>query len=175
MENKNVITEIIEEILDNKSSKIMHDYLCNDKKIKIYHKIGRFLSEVDSRNYNDVLKEVSKRLIYTFGCDAEYGAVSLHCMKLLYERFPNVLKLPTFLSWEHYQYLMQLDSYSQIIYYLNLCILEDLSIDELRNKINYGEYYKTSKYRRNKIINNYKIVKFDVIDYLTKKIQRTYN
>lgn len=64
-----------------------------------------------------------------------------------------------------------LDSYQQFVYYLNLTIIDRLSVDELKIKIMEDEYNKVSKKKRNKFVNGENIIEFDVVKYVTTSVK----
>lgn len=64
-----------------------------------------------------------------------------------------------------------LDSYQQFVYYLNLTIIDRLSVDELKIKKMEDEYNKVSKKKRNKFVNGENIIEFDVVKYVTTSVK----
>ena len=63
-------------------------------------------------------------------------------MRQFYNVFSNekVSTLSTQLSWSHYTELLPIKDMSQLLYYLNLCISENIDVRSLREKIKSKEY-----------------------------------
>ena len=61
------------------------------------------------------------------------------------------------LTWSHYRTLLSIKNEDEINYYINICICQNLSVRELRNKIKSKEYERLNKETKNKLINNEKL------------------
>lgn len=57
----------------------------------------------------------------------------------------------------HYRTLLSIKNEDEINYYINICICQNLSVRELRNKIKSKEYERLNKETKNKLINNKKL------------------
>lgn len=56
-----------------------------------------------------------------------------------------------------YRTLLSIKNEDEINYYINICICQNLSVRELRNKIKSKEYERLNKETKNKLINNKKL------------------
>lgn len=56
-----------------------------------------------------------------------------------------------------YRTLLSIKNEDEINYYINICICQNLSVRELRNKIKSKEYERLNKETKNKLINNEKL------------------
>lgn len=125
---------------------------------------------MDLNEYVYSIKNISRNLISLCGYDDDYNIISLNNMRIFHQRIPNLSNIPMFLSWDYYQLLILVDSYQQFVYYLNLTIIDRLSVNELKIKIMGDEYNKVSKKKRNKFVNGKNIVEFDVLKYITDSV-----
>jgi len=75
-------------------------------------------------------------------------------MKQFYNVFSNekVFPVGTQLTWSHYRALLSLNNYDEINYYINQCIMHNLSKRELENRIKNKEYERLPIETRNRII-----------------------
>ena len=61
------------------------------------------------------------------------------------------------LTWSHYIEIIPINNVTIINYYINICIYQNLSVRELRNKIKNKEYERLDEETKNKLINNEKL------------------
>lgn len=61
------------------------------------------------------------------------------------------------LTWNHYIEIIPINNVTIINYYINICIYQNLSVRELRNKIKNKEYERLDEETKNKLINNEKL------------------
>ena len=61
------------------------------------------------------------------------------------------------LTWSHYIEIIPINNVTIINYYINICICQNLSVRELRNKIKSQEYERLDEETKNKLINNEKL------------------
>ena len=69
-----------------------------------------------------------------------YDASNLRRMRQLYLTFENCGTLSHNLSWSHYYSLLSIKDESKRNYYINICIKQNLSVRQLREKIKNNEY-----------------------------------
>ena len=76
-------------------------------------------------------------------------------MKQFYNVFSyeKVSTLSTQLSWSHYTELLPIKDLSELLYYLNLCISDNIDVRGLREKIKSKEYERLPEDTKSKLIN----------------------
>ena len=67
------------------------------------------------------------------------------------------------LSWSHYIELLSIKDDYEIKYYIDVCKRNNLSINELRNRIKNKEYERLEEKTRNKIINKESVKLIDTV------------
>lgn len=75
--------------------------------------------------------------------------------------------LSTQLSWSHYTELLPIKDTSKLLYYLNLCISENIDVRSLREKIKSKEYERLPEDTKYKLINK---VEKKVVDFVKNPI-----
>jgi len=136
--------------LDNIKELIENDIVLNRKhrlieensRLVTYFEIGRILVSAQggkerAKYGNGLIKEWSKILTENYGKGYDY--TNLSRMRQLYLVFENI-GTPCQLSWSHYRYILPIKDESKRNYYINLCIKQNLSVRELRNRIKNNEY-----------------------------------
>ena len=86
-------------------------------------------------------------------------------MRQFYRTFSNekVSTLSTQLSWSHYSELLSIKNADKLSYYLNLSIIQNIGVRELREKIKSKEYERLSDETKNKIIKEEKLEVKDLV------------
>ena len=76
-------------------------------------------------------------------------------MRQFYNVFSDekVSTMSTQLSWSHYTELLPIKDISQLLYYLNVCISENIDVRTLREKIKLKEYERLPEDTKYKLIN----------------------
>ena len=134
--------EIKNLVIDTEATIKVKDYTKNRVMLENYYEIGRLIVEAqggESRaKYGDgLIKEYSKKLSIEFG--KKYTYTTLSRMKQFYLMFKNVAPVAQ-ISWSNYQELLPLKDINKIKYYINLCLKQNLSKRQLREKIKSKEY-----------------------------------
>ena len=86
-------------------------------------------------------------------------------MRQFYRTFSNekVSTLSTQLSWSHYSELLSIKNADKLSYYLNLSIIQNIGVRELREKIKSKEYERLPDETKNKIIKEEKLEVKDLV------------
>ena len=91
-------------------------------------------------------------------------------MRQFYNVFSDekVSTMSTQLSWSHYTELLPIKDISQLLYYLNVCISENIDVRTLREKIKLKEYERLPEYTKYKLINKEEA---SIVDYVKNPIR----
>ena len=138
----NFYNQIKQQFLDNKAYHKVKDYSKNKKDLETYYNVGKLLIEAQggeerAKYGNSLIKEYSRKLTKELG--KGYSVTQLKFMRQFYLVFQKGPR-PANLSWSHYQSLLSIKDKNKRNYYINECINNNLSRDELRNKIKSNEY-----------------------------------
>ena len=179
----NYYNKIKKEIINNEITKKIKDYSKNKSDLDTYYNIGKLLSDAGKHYGEGIIKKYSIKLTKEFG--KGYSTRSLKYMRKYYI-FQKRQPVAAQLSWSHYIELLSLNNEKEILYYINQCILLNLSRNELRNKIKNKEYERLPEETRNNLmikqdnkvedlikepiliknINNYKVISERVLQKL---------
>ena len=146
--------EIKKKIINNEIYGKVKDYAKERNRVTTYFEIGRLLTEAGNKYGEDIIGKYSEKLMHEVG--KKYTKSTLFRMKQFYNIFndKNVAPLAQQLSWSHYVELLSLNDNNKIIYYINQCIIFNLSRNELRLKIKSKEYERLDNNSKNKLILN---------------------
>ena len=89
-------------------------------------------------NGEGIIKEYSKKLTNELG--KGYNSSTLKRMRQFYLLIEKGAPLAHQLSWSQYQEIIVLKDYNEINYYINLCMNNSISRDELKLRIITKEY-----------------------------------
>ena len=108
----------------------------NSDTLKSYYNIGKLLVEAQggekrAKYGNRLIKEWSVRLVEIYGKGYDYSNLSR--MRSLYLIFENLAPVEQLfkISWSHWKYLLPIKNENERNYYINQCILNNLSKREL--------------------------------------------
>jgi len=154
----NYYKEIKKKLINNEIYKKAKDYSKNRSDLNTYYNVGKLIVEAqggeERAKYGDrLIKEYSMKLINEVG--KIYNERTLRRIRQFYLVFKdeNWSPLATKLTWSHHTELLALKDKNSINYYLNLCINQNLSKRELRNKIKNKEYERLDQNVKEKLIN----------------------
>ena len=141
---KNLIEDDI--VFQNKSR--LHE---ENHKVNTYFEIGRLIVEAQggenrAKYGNGLIKEWSKELTSIYGKGYDY--TNLSRMRQLYLIFRNVGPVAQYLTWTNLSIVLPIKEESKRNYYINLCIKQNLSKRQLREKIKNKEYERL-EYKEN--------------------------
>ena len=170
----NYYNEIKEKLIDNEIYSKVKDYSKERNRVITYCQIGRLLSEAGKHYRENIIGENSKRLVLEVG--KKYNRRNLFRMKLFYNMFcdEKVSQLATQLTWSHYMELLPINDINKILYYLNISINENLSRNDLRNRIKSNEYERLPEKTKRKILTK---ENKNVVDFIKNPIliKNSYN
>jgi len=163
----NYYNEIKNKLIDNEIYSKVKDYSKERHKVITYFEIGKLLNEAGGKYGDNIIEEYSKKLVIEVG--KKYNRRTLFRMRQFYNIFKDekVSTMSTQLSWSHYAELLPLKNKNELIYYMNLCINQNLDVRKLRNKIRSKEYERLPVDTRNKLKSNDEV---NIIDFIKNPI-----
>ena len=157
----NYYNEIKTELINNQINKRIKNYSINRNDLNTYYNVGKMLSEA-GKNYGEgIIKKYSDQL--TEEVDKKYNTTNLKRMRQFYRLIEKGAPLEHQLSWSHYKELIPLKDIYTVKYYINQCIIQKLTRDELKDRIKNKEYERLPEKTKNKLITNKKTNVNDLI------------
>ena len=147
----NYYDEIKNELVNNEIYKRVKDYSKNKHDLSTYYNVGKLLSEAGKSYGDGIIKEYSKRLTNELG--KKYAYTYLTRMRQFYLLGKKVAPLAQQLTWSHYVELISLKNIDEIRYYIDISASQNLSRNELRNRIKSKEYERLDNKTKEKLIN----------------------
>ena len=147
----NYYDEIKNELVNNEIYKRVKDYSKNKHDLSTYYNVGKLLSEAGKSYGDGIIKEYSKRLTNELG--KKYDTSYLNKMRKFYGLFQKMAPLAPQLTWSHYVELISLKNIDEIRYYIDISASQNLSRNELRNRIKSKEYERLDNKTKEKLIN----------------------
>lgn len=166
--NMNYYNEIKTKLIDNEIYSKVKDYSKERHKVITYFEIGKLLTEAGGKYGDNIIDEYSKKLVQEVG--KKYNKRTLFRMRQFYNVFSDekVSTMSTQLSWSHYTELLPIKDISQLLYYLNVCISENIDVRTLRKKIKLKEYERLPEDTKYKLINKEEA---SIVDYVKNPIR----
>lgn len=145
--------EIKNRILDNEIYSKVKDYSKERNTVITYFEIGKLLNEAGSKYGEGIIKEYSDKLMIEIG--KKYNERTLRRMRQYFRMFSDKKwsQLATKLTWSHYTELLPIKDKNELMYYLNISINQNLSRNDLREKIKSNEYERLDEKTKLKLIN----------------------
>ena len=159
----NYYEEIKNKIIDNETYERVKDYSKERHRVITYYEIGKLLYEAGKKYGVNIIKQYSKKLVIEVG--TKYNERTLRRMRQLYLLFKRQKwsTVSTKLSWSHYSELLSIKNDDKLSYYLNLSIIQNIGVRELREKIKSKEYERLPDKTKNKIIKEEKLEVKDLV------------
>ena len=157
----NYYDEIKNELVNNEIYKRVKDYSKNRHDLSTYYNVGKLLSEAGKSYGDGIIKEYSKRLTNELG--KKYSYTYLTRMRQFYLLGKKVAPLAQQLTWSHYVELISLKNIDEIRYYIDISASQNLSRNELRNRIKSKEYERLDNKTKEKLINKEDTIVSDFI------------
>lgn len=151
----NYYEDIKKELINNEINRKVKTYSINKNDLNVYYNVGKTLNEAGKHYGENIIKEYSKKLTNELG--KGYGVSNLRRFRQFYLMIEKGATLSHLLTWSHYIEIIPINNITIINYYINICIYQNLSIRELRNKIKNKEYERLDEETKNKLINNEKL------------------
>ena len=148
----NYYEDIKKKLINNEINRKVKIYTINKSDLTTYYNVGKMLSEAGKCYGESIIKEYSKKLTNELG--KEYGVSNLRRFRQFYLMIEKGATLSHLLTWSHYIEIIPINNVTTINYYINICICQNLSVRELRNKIKNKEYERLDEETKNKLINN---------------------
>ena len=134
----NYLKNIEELIIENEANKKANALRDNSSTLQTYWNIGKLIVEAQggekrAKYGNSLIKEWGKKLSEKYG--RGYDSSYLAKMRLFYLDFPILESVIPKLSWTHYIQILSIKNENERNYYINLVILNNLSVRELQREI----------------------------------------
>ena len=157
----NYYTEIKNELINNEITKKVKDYSKNRNDLTTYYNVGKLLSEAGKHYGEGIIKKFSMKLINEVG--KKYNTTTLKRMRQFYHMVEKGAPLGHQLTWSHYRELLPIKDINEIKYYIYISEEQNLTRDELKNKIKSDDYKRLPIEFKNKLISKEKVVMKDFI------------
>lgn len=151
----NYYEDIKKELINNDINRKVKTHSINKSDLTTYYNVGKTLSEAGKCYGESIIKEYSKKLTNELG--KGYGVSNLKRFRQFYLMIEKGATLSHLLTWSHYIEIIPINNVTIINYYINICIYQNLSVRELRNKIKNKEYERLDEETKNKLVNNEKL------------------
>ena len=151
----NYYEDIKKKLINNEINRKVKTHSINKSDLTTYYNVGKMLSKAGKYDGESIIKEYSKKLTNELG--KEYGVSNLRRFRQFYLMIEKGATLSHLLTWSHYIEIIPINNVTIINYYINICIYQNLSVRELRNKIKNKEYERLDEETKNKLINNEKL------------------
>ena len=150
----NYLKNIEELIVENEARKKAIALKDNSNTLLTYWNIGKLIVEaqggVKRAKYGDnLINEWGKKLSLKYG--KNYDGPSLRRARMFYLQFSICGSLSHKLTWTHYRYILPIKNENERNYYINLVILNNLSVKELRKEIKTKAFDRLSYADKNNI------------------------
>ena len=161
----NYYNEIKNELINNEINRKVKNYSINKSDITTYYNVGKILSEAGKHYGEGIIKEYSKKLTNELG--KGYTQSRLRYFRRFYDVFSKCPTLSDKLSYSHYCELIWNDDFNKINYYINISIIQNLSVRQLREKIKLNEYERLPEETKNKLTDKQES---NIIEYVKNPI-----
>ena len=140
----NEVENLIKKNEINKGVRALQD---NSETLFTYWNIGKLIVDAQGgekrAKYGDgLIKEWGKKLSEKYGRGYDY--TNLSRMRALYTTFPIIGSLSQQLTWTHYRYILPIKNENERNYYINLTVLNNLSVRDLRREIKNNSFDRLS-------------------------------
>ena len=161
----NYYNEIKNKLINNEINRKVKSYSINKSDLNTYYNVGKILREAGKHYGEGIIKEYSKKLTNELG--KGYTQSRLRYFRRFYDVFSKCPTLSDKLSYSHYCELIWNDDFNKINYYINISIVQNLSVRQLREKIKLNEYERLPEDSKNKLISKEKST---VVDFVKNPI-----
>ncbi|MGM9877567.1 MAG: PDDEXK nuclease domain-containing protein [Bacilli bacterium] len=161
----NYYNEIKNELINNEINRKIKNYSINKSDLNTYYNVGKMLSEAGKCYGEGIIKEYSKKLTSDLG--KGYTQSRLRYFRRFYDVFSKCPTLSDKLSYSHYCELIWNDDFNKINYYINISIIQNLSVRQLREKIKLNEYERLPEETKNKLTDKQES---NIIEYVKNPI-----
>ena len=153
----NYYENIKDHLIRNEINHRIKDYSKNKSDLETYYGVGKLLviaqgGETRAKYGDGLIKEYANRLTTELG--KGYTIAALKRMRKFYLIIEKGATLSHQLNYSLYVEILKLDDINEINYYIDLCISNNLSVRELRNKIKNNYYKRLDSNTKLKFIEN---------------------
>ena len=149
----NYYNEIKKELINNEVYKKVKDYSKNKSDLSAYYNVGKLLSEAGKKYGEGIIKKYSFRLNIEVG--RGYSERNLRNMRQFYslmQKF-DLADSVCQITWSHIIEIIWFQDLNKINYYINICIQQNLSVRNLKEKIKNNEYERLTEETKEKLVN----------------------
>ena len=163
----NYYNEIKDKLIENEIYAKVKDYSKEKHRVITYFEIGKLLYEAGSKYGDNIIGKYAEKLTIEIG--KKYNTRTLRSMRQLYFSFKDDIWKPLVskLSWTNLLLIMPLKDKNKMNYYINQCLIYNLSKRQLQEKIKNNEYDRLNKKTKDKLILNNNL---DIVEYITNPI-----
>ena len=161
----NYYNEIKNELINNEITKKVKDYSKNRSDLSTYYNVGKLLNEAGKQYGEGIINEYSKRLTKELG--KGYSVTQLKYIRRFYSVFSKSQSMTDLLTFTHYCAIIWFDDINKINYYIKICIEQNLSVRQLREKIKNNEYERLDNQTKEKLITQKETT---VVDFIKNPI-----
>ena len=155
-------SSIKELLINNELTKKAKDYSKNRSDLTTYYEVGGLVKKAGNKYGEAIVKKYSEQLTKEIG--KGYTVSALKRMRQFYRIIQKGATLSHLLSYSHYVELVILENdINAINYYINLTIINRLTVRDLRRRIKNKEYERLDEKTRNKIINKESVELIDTV------------
>ena len=164
----NYYEEIKNKLTEDEIYSIAKDYSKERHRVETYFEVGRMLSEAGKHYGENIIGKYASKLQKEVG--KKYNTRTLRRYRQFYETFIDLKWSPlaTKLTWSHYIELLPLKDLNKIKYYADICMKNNISRNQLREKIKSKEYERLPEETKRKLKTNN--VEPAVTDYIKNPI-----
>ena len=148
----NYYEEIKNEFINNEINKKVKNYLINRKDLETRYNVGKLLSEAGKKYGEGIINEYSKKLTLELG--KGYNVTNLKRYRQFYMLIQKGAPMAHQLSWSQYVELLSIKDMTKVVFYINLCIKQNLTKRQLRERIKSKEYERLSESAKSKFVGN---------------------
>ena len=145
----NYYNEIKHALIKNNVTRAVKQYSINRSDLNTYYEVGRLLSEAGKHYGEGIIKEYSKKLTNEFGKGYTISNLKYFRQFYIFSKSHTVCDL---LTWSHYRTLLSLSDDNEIDYYIMISKNQNLSVRQLKERIDSNEYGRLSLKAKNQLI-----------------------
>jgi len=156
----NYYNEIKHTLIKNNVTRAVKQYSINRSDLNTYYEVGRLLSEAGKHYGEGIIKEYSKRLTNEFGKGYTISNLKYFRQFYIFSKSHTVCDL---LTWSHYRTLLSLSDDNEIDYYIMISKNQNLSVRQLKERIDSNEYGRLPLKAKNQLITHVEPTAIDLV------------
>ena len=160
MKEEKIYDSIKDKLLKDESYAKIKDYSKERHRVITYYEVGKMLFDAGKHYGEGILKKYSIKL--SSELNRKYSLTTLKYMRQLY-CFAKSQPLADQLTWSHYIELLSIKDETKRNYYINRCIDNNLSRNDLRRIKKEKEYERLSESTKEKLKHNKEITLIETI------------